>query len=112
MKKILSNYQRFSPRLSELRAMGRDISRSEVLETPEYAEIMVYLELYGATKGEFWWIGANTIALHDHIALLLRKSKLNYRTQKHKRGRHTIFTMYFQPLPTLFGTYRPSNAVA
>lgn len=111
----LTEFQKFSPHLSELKSVKstkRDLTVSPILQFPEYAELMVLLELYGNHVGTLWWIGTRTMERHDRLALLLRKCKLNYRTQKSKRGKTVLFTTYFQALPTIFGTYRPVAAVA
>lgn len=48
----------------------------------------------------------------ERFTLLLRKCKFSYRTQRAKRGKVTLFTTYFPPLPTIFGTYRPVAVAA
>lgn len=105
-----SPYQQFQPRLSELRGLKREISRSVMRETEPYAAIMVLLELFGSTKGEFWWIGCSTMELHDQLTVALRRCKLNYRTQRAKMAKTVVFTVYFQPLPTTFETFRPIDS--
>lgn len=73
---------------------------------------MVWLELHGAHNTELWFVGTHTMEDLERFTLLLRKCKLSYRTQRAKRGKVTLFTTYFPPLPTIFGTYRPVAVVA
>lgn len=91
--------------------LKRDLTDSPIVDTPEYASLVALIELYGGTTSQLWWIGADTMGLHDSVALTLRKLELNYRTQKAKAGKKVTFTVYFQQLPDVFGTYRPSFSV-
>lgn len=90
----------------------RNLENSPVREMPEYAVILVFMQLFGGVREGFSFIASDSIIFHDYLATVLRKLQISYRTVKQKNPKKMSFTMYFQLLPDSFPTFRPKNAEA